>query len=246
MKKFIFIFLLMLISFSTNVSASNSNVVQKEVKSNIPEGYEVIRVYSDEEKSKISNFSVSQDSYLNLEVTPTIVDNVNNENVEVKTLKNEMRPLYDLKKISTGEIATEYIAEVQASATKNTSTWSGNQAEKSGVTAYATLYLLHSNDEYFGSRVALEKVDWRYETITPSKVVSRTHVIKQEGGGPSGAIFHSKTFNPTTNSGTNLPREWGWTPVASVGTYYKLGIDMTANVGKTWGLNLQCFYAVSP
>ncbi|QMV43613.1 hypothetical protein [Cohnella cholangitidis] len=184
---------------------------------------------------------------LGMVVAPVITNNVTGETTTLDVIEHETRPLYDLRNLETGAIATQYATDVSARAS---GTYSDNISDSTlSVTAYATLFYITEtvSGEIFAG---LDKVSWRYE-ISDNAVALKnlTHKYQQSGAGQgtSTAIDQRNTLYPTALSGTDLVRNWGWTKVSILGTFYKYGVEMTSTLYRTnnptytWTMNLQVY-----
>ncbi|MFD1177645.1 hypothetical protein ACFQ3W_15230 [Paenibacillus puldeungensis] len=223
------------------VSASSVSITPNL---DIPKGYELVKVYDNTSRYDIA--SLQRNHSLELKVLPDIIDDNTDDKHDAQVVDQSVRPLYDLREISTGEIVTEYAADVTIMGSSGTKTADGYDSSIS-VYAKATIYYIFSGSAS-EEGVTLDKVDWRYEIKDSTvKIKSKSHLFVQDGpplsSGP--AVKQRKTLTPTDNSGTDLVRNWGWVPLNSLATSTLMGVDMTAELGttydsSTWKMNVKC------
>ncbi|MFW5434583.1 hypothetical protein [Paenibacillus apiarius] len=180
----------------------------------IPDGYEVVKVYPNS-NSLQANIPYN-DKLKNLELLPEVVNNDTGKEVAFQTIKKNVRPLYDLRNTTTGEIVTQYSADVAILATTQTKSTEGYD-KTSSVLAKATIYCTLSGsaaEEYMN----LDKVVWSYEITDSSvKIKSKSHKFIQNGPTSNGHANQTKTLNPSAFSGTDNVN-WGWKPINTLST----------------------------
>lgn len=247
--------LVSILSLGLSGFVSISNVEADANIQDIPDGYEIIKTY--DSHSSESTFSINSankqiDSLAKVNIEPKILDNTNNENVKVETIKNDTKPLYDLKNKTTGEIVTQYATDVAVKAIgESHGTYSTSKKDRNlSVTAYGTLYYIYSGES--SEYVQLDKVSWRYEISDNNVIIkNKNHYFEQNGASKAGyAVNQNKTLTPTANSGTDLVRNWNWAPVDVLGGLWKYGVKMDATIGRTvdnntWKLEVLVYQAAN-
>ncbi|MBH5316319.1 hypothetical protein I6N90_00665 [Paenibacillus sp. GSMTC-2017] len=228
MKKFWSFCLVGVLSFGLIGSTISAKQVVKS-GSIVPNGFEIVKTYKAFEP--LSKQNMKQLGLPDQKIEPQVTSNSANEKIEFETLENETRPVHDLRNKLTGEIVTQYESNVVVLASSATYSTNGSDSTLS-VRAYGTLFYIFSGsvDEY----AHLDKVSWRYEiSDNNARIVNKTHKFVQSGAYGGRAVNQNKTLNPTATSGTDLVRDWGWSPVDTLAGYWKLGVEMNATIGRT-------------
>ncbi len=245
-KTSISIILLLVITFVFNASLSFASSSTSQLITNgidIPEGYEIVKTYSEAESNSFT-LNSSEKDMPKINVKPQIINNNNtDQKIETSIIENNTKPVYDLRNLNTGEIVTEYTTSLVTQA--STGTYSTDNTDSTlSVKAYGTLYYIYSG--YSSEYVELDKINWRYEILDNSaRIVNKTHYYEQNGASKRThtAVTQTKTLYPTADSGTDLVRNWNWDAVDHLAGLWRYGIRMVATIGRinnsnTWQMEV--------
>ncbi|GAB1157653.1 hypothetical protein YWY31_36780 [Paenibacillus illinoisensis] len=219
----------------TSVSAQEENFPFDLEKYKVKKSYVDVHQKGILEPENIESSALLIDDASQLEITMTNSKTGERNFGSIEEI--ETQKIYDLIDKETGEEVAQYKTEIKAVSEHQTS---GNASDSSnGMVFYETIYYTVTLDDPGFSYININKIDYRLE-IKDSlyKVTEKKMEIQQNGMGISGKTVSNQTKKiDLSNSGTILPRNYGWTAVNVPSPGARVGTITTAKIevkGSSW------------
>ncbi|WP_374017379.1 hypothetical protein ABU162_24985 [Paenibacillus thiaminolyticus] len=218
------------LGIGTIANASESQNASEIISVKGFEDFQIIKTYYNNERIVPNEYSLinflNGNGVLTNERTGEIL------NVEVKSTSTEK--INDLINKRTGETASTFRTDVVLEDSTTNNQQSGSESDKGlGMKVYATIYYITTTNKDGFNFVGIDKVSHRFEINDSSyKVSFKQMQIAQNGVGypdMKAITKQDKTIN-IEDSGTELVRNYGWTPILKYGLGYTVGINITAKI----------------
>ncbi|GAB1157654.1 hypothetical protein YWY31_36790 [Paenibacillus illinoisensis] len=235
------IFFISSFTFGSYTSASPSDVTYDEEK------YEIVKSFSNTSVEMFQANNHDEHSQLINSIASLgevkLTDTENGETTFGKLENVGVQKIYDLVDKQTGEAASHYKAEIMAS-TENQA--SDNESDKGGgLIFYETIYYTATTNVV--DYISINKIDYRFEKQDPLYAVSQRKMeISQRGAGIDDNKYKDQFKTVDLNdSGTILPRTYGWVATRFDHQLTRIGTKTTALIKRGQG-SWEFSFSMSP